>query len=311
MIGEIFALLGAFSVGSAGVAVRRGMRNTLDNGVFITISIGTVVYLILVGVLYAGDLLPPLTFMGFVLFVLAGLLTSFMGRSLHFAAIRTIGPSRATAFRAGSPAITVLLAFTFLSERFTPLQLVGAISIIGGVIMLSRETVGRTDLEVARDSGNRSGVPGTRARGSLVGVLYGVLAAMSFGVGHYLRKIALQEVPSPLWGLMVGTTSAWLALVIQARLRGTLGEMCKNNFNFHAPPWFFILGGILTTAGQTLVFFSIHYTAVSTAMVLGSSDPLATLFISRVFLGREEPLNGRVIACSSAICCGIILMILF
>ena len=308
MIGEIFALLGAFSVGSAGVAVRRGMRNTLDNGVFLTISIGTVVFLILVGVLSTGDQLPPLTLMGLVLFVLAGLLTSFMGRSLHFAAIRTIGPSRATAFRASSPAITVLLAFMFLSERFTPVQFVGAISIIGGVILLSRETVGRTDLEVATDSANPSGVPGIRARGSLLGVLYGVLAATSFGVGHYLRKIALQEVPSPLWGLMVGTTSAWLALVIHARLTRTLGEICKYNFNLHAPPWFFILGGILTTAGQTLVFFSIHYTAVSTAMVLGSSDPLATLFISRVFLGREEPLNWRVILCSGTVCLGIILM---
>ena len=310
MIGELFALLGAFSVGSAGVAVRRGMRNTSDNGVFLTISIGTVVFLILVGVVSTGDQLPPLTLMGFVLFVLAGLLTSFMGRSLHFAAIRTIGPSRATAFRASSPAITVLLAFMFLSERFTPVQFVGAISIIGGVILLSRETVGRTDLEVATDSANPSGVLGIRARGSLLGVLYGVLAATSFGVGHYLRKIALQEVPSPLWGLMVGTTSAWLALVIQTRLRGTLGETWKYNFNLHAPPWFFILGGILTTAGQTLVFFSIHYTAVSTAMVLGASDPLATLFISRVFLGREEPLNWRVILCSCTVCLGIILMII-
>lgn len=45
-------------------------------------------------------------------------------------------------------------------------------------------------------------------------------------------------------------------------------------------------------------------------MVLASSEPLATLMISRLLLEGEEPLNWRVLACSSAVCLGIILVIL-
>ena len=45
-------------------------------------------------------------------------------------------------------------------------------------------------------------------------------------------------------------------------------------------------------------------------MVLASSEPLVTLLISRLLLGREEPMNRRVVFCSITVFLGIIFMII-
>jgi drug/metabolite transporter (DMT)-like permease len=286
------------------------MRTALDNGVFMSTSISTVIFLVVIGVLYSGRLLPPLTVMGFFLFALAGLFTSFTGRSFNYAAIRALGPSRSTSFRASSPLITICLAFAFLSERFTPLQFVGAACVIGGVSILSREVIGRTDLEVRNKFVPVSSEPVNRPKRPITGILCALGSALSFGTGHFLRKLALQEVPSPYWGLAVGTTAAWLALVAHTALRGRLNEAFKNNFNFQHLPWFYVIAGVLATSGQLLLYLAIYWTEVSVAMVLASSEPLVTLLISRLLLGKEEPMNRRVVFCSATVFLGIIFMII-
>jgi drug/metabolite transporter (DMT)-like permease len=310
MIGEFCALLGACSFSTHNIAVRRGMRTAPDSGVFMSTSISTTIFLVVIVVLYSGRLLPPLTVMGFFLFVIAGLFTSFTGRSLHYAAIRALGPSRATSFRASSPLITICLAFTFLSERFTPVQFIGAALVIGGVSFLSSEVIGRTDLAVRSKFVPVTSDPRNSPGRPLTGIFCALASALSFGTGHFLRKLALKEVPSPYWGLAVGTTAAWLALVAHTALRGRFKEACKNNFNYHAPPWFYITAGVLATSGQLFVYLAIYFTEVSVAMVLASSEPLATLLISRLLLGKEEPMNRRVVFCSGTVFLGIIFMIL-
>jgi len=315
MTGEVFVLTGALSFGASNVAIRRGMKTARDDGVFISIFISAITFMVLIIILHLNRLLPPLTLRGFSLFALAGFLTSFTGRSLHYAAIRLLGPSRATSFRYSSPIITICLAFLFLSERFSIFQFVGATTVIGGVWVLSKEVLGRIDLGVAQTP--RSNMNGstslsvgsnTSMNNSLVGILYALGAALSFGTGHFLRKLGLMEVPSPFWGLAIGTIVALLAVVVRPLIKGEMNILIYNNF--YTPQWFFILAGFLMTIGQMFNYISIYFTAVSIVVVLASSEPLATLLISRLIMKGEEPLNFQVIACSGAVCLGVILMIL-
>lgn len=316
MVGELCVLIGTCSFSTSNIAIRRGMRTAHDTGVFISTFVNMVVYLLLIIVLHLNHLLPALTMMGFLLFVLAGLLTTFAGRSLHYAAIGLIGPSRATSFRSSAPVVTILLAFLFLSERFSLSQFIAASGIMGGIWVLSKEVLGRTDLGVVRTPlSDTSTVTSIREisigskRSSFIGILFGLGSALSFGIGYLFRKLAVIEVPSPYWGVAIGTTTAWLAMVIQATTKGEIKELCRNNFNLHAPPWFFILAGVLNTIGQLFNYFAVYLIAVSTVIVLASSEPLVTLMISRFMLGGEEPLNWRVIICSGVVCSGVILMI--
>jgi drug/metabolite transporter (DMT)-like permease len=315
MVGELFALLSAFCFSTANVSVRRGMRTARDNGTFIATFVNMVLFLALIIPLYLKGLLPLLSRLGFLLFVLAGLLTTFAGRSFLYAAIRGLGPSRASPYKCGSPIITVCLAYLFLSERLSLTQFLGAMSILTGIWILSKEVVRRTDLEVVHvsrlNAHGPKGIPdvtGSSGQSSFMGILYGMLSALSFGGGHFLRKLAVIEVPSPFWGMAIGTTVAWLAMVAQALIQGETKELCRNNFNVRALPWAFIITGVLYTLGQMFIYLSIYFTAVSIAMVLASSEILITLMVSRFILGREEPLNWHVLLCGSAVCLGIILI---
>jgi len=317
MIGELCALISAFSFSTVSIAIRRGMRRSRDNGTFLSTFINMALFLILIAILYVGHYLPTLTGTGFLLFLVAGLLTTFVGRSLHYAAIRVIGPSRAISLRMCSPIITVCLAFIFLSERFSLLQYVGASAIIGGVWMLSRETMGQGDLRVLPDVRSRTDRPPNQREskvqpksGLWLGVLFALGSAMSFGTGHFVRKVAVLEVPSPFWGMAIGTTTAWLAMAVHAMIRGDFRELCRDNFNVHAPPWYFIFSGVLNTVGQMFIYLAVFFTAVSTVQVLATSEVMSTLMISRLFLGNEEPLGWRVILCSVVICVGVVLMII-
>jgi len=310
-MGELFALIsaGSFSIGS--IAIRRGMRTARDNGTFMATFVNMVLFLILIAVLYFCRRMPPLTTIGFSLFLVAGLLTTFSGRSLHYAAIRHLGPSRAISFRMSSPIITVCLAFVFIGERFSLLQCVGTCAIIGGVWVLSKETLKQDGLHVVQDQAPVNPGRAVTSNNSLfVGILFALGSALSFGTGHFFRKWAVMEVPSPYWGMVIGTTAAWVAMVIQAIIKGDLSALCRNNFNGQAPPWLFILTGGLNTIGQMFIYISVFFTAVSTAQVLAASEVLGTFVLSRLFLGSEEPLGWRVIVCGVVICLGVVLMII-
>jgi drug/metabolite transporter (DMT)-like permease len=184
---------------------------------------------------------------------------------------------------------------------------------MGGVWILSREVLGRMDLEVVQASVSSPNESFTASKvsnkSSLFGVLYALGAALSFGIGHFLRKLGLMEVPSPFWGMAIGTIIAWSAVVVHATTKGEIKKLCHNNFNFHNPPWFFILAGLLFTLGQMLSFMAIYFTAVSIVVILASSEPLITLIISRLILRGEEPLNWRVIISSGGVFFGVIFMI--
>lgn len=313
----MFAIFSALFFSSAGIAVRKGMKTAYDDGVFLSTLINLIVFVLLIPILHVSHRLPVLNLYGFFLFALAGLLTTFGGRALHYAAIRKIGPSRAVPFRSSSPMITICLAYLFLSERLSLTDFVAAAAIVGGVWFLSREVSGRSDLSVTRKplQGDNLSVVKSNAsdpyRHSLIGILFGISASISFGTGHFLRKLAMQEVPSPYWGMAIGSVFGFLAIILQALLKGELTHICRYNLNIQAPPWYFITAGILTTVGQLLCYLAIFYTSVSIAMVLISSEPLGTVIISRLFLGIEEALNWRIYLSALTVFGGIALIFLF
>jgi drug/metabolite transporter (DMT)-like permease len=292
------------------------MRKAYDDGVFLCILINMTVFVILIPILHISDRLPALTLYGFFLFAIAGLLTTFGGRAFHFAAIRKIGPSRAVPFRSSSLLFTICLAYLFLAERLSIPDFVGAGAIVGGVWFLSREVSARSDLSVTRKSWPNDTIPpvenrsSNRYQHSFIGILFGIFSAISFGTGHFLRKLAMIEVPSPYWGVAIGSVAGFLAIVLQAALKGELTHIWRYNLNLKSPPWSFISAGILTTVGQLFCYLAIYYTSVSIAMVLISSEPLGTVIISRLFLGAEEALNWRVYLSALTVFGGIALIFL-
>ncbi|MBC7348328.1 MAG: DMT family transporter [Clostridia bacterium] len=124
--------------------------------------------------------------------------------------------------------------------------------------------------------------------GGLVAV---IMAALSFGSGHLVRKLRVLEVPSPFWGVAIGSTVAWLAMLAQAALQGRLGQLWHDNFHLDLVPRPYLLAGLFTALGQLSNYLGIYLAPVSLATVLAATEPLHTLALSRLVLGREEPLG--------------------
>lgn len=192
---------------------------TPDNGIFM-VNLTNVVLFVIVALFLGGyGRLLPLTVAAFFLFVLAGVLTTFAGRYFHYAAIRLIGPSRATAIRVSSPVVTATLAFMFLGERLSMAQYLGAAAVLAGVALLAREASKRECLEVSAfregEQGDASG-PTKARRSRYLGSLFAIASAAAFGSGHFVRKVALFSVPSPWWGMLIGSVVGWLCVLIWA-----------------------------------------------------------------------------------------------
>lgn len=314
-MGELFAVLTSCCFGGSNVSMRRGMQRspTPDNGIFM-VNLTNVVLFVIVALFLGGyGRLLPLTVAAFFLFVLAGVLTTFAGRYFHYAAIRLIGPSRATAIRVSSPVVTGALAFMFLGERLSMAQYLGAASVLAGVALLAREASKRECLEVSAfwegEQGNASG-PTKARRSRYLGSLFAIASAAAFGSGHFVRKVALFSVPSPWWGMLIGSVVGWLCVLLLGVLRGEIGPYFRRNLNLHHVPYFFVLAGLLNGFGQMFSFLSIYFLAVSLASVAFAVEPLVTAVISRLALGQEEPMGWQMVFACLVTVAGLVLALI-
>ena len=73
------------------------------------------------------------------LFIVAeGICASLLGHLAYYYALKYGEASKMVPVTASFPLITIILAILFLSEKFTPFKVIGAILIIAGVIIVKR-----------------------------------------------------------------------------------------------------------------------------------------------------------------------------
>jgi drug/metabolite transporter (DMT)-like permease len=82
----------------------------------------------------------PATGAGWAAILAIALLGSVVGIMTLFAGLRRVGPSTAATLSTVEPAVAVGLAVVVLGERFSPGQAVGAMLILGAVLLLARST---------------------------------------------------------------------------------------------------------------------------------------------------------------------------
>lgn len=150
MSGELLALLSALLFALASVAIRIGLQReprVLDNGMLMTTLINSAVFAVLLMSSLLTGTAPPLEAEGVALFVVAGLLTTFIGRSSLYASIRRIGPARASGYKVTTPLFAVAFGAVILGEIVTPVTVGGIAVTILGLFMLFRDVQRRAPLD--------------------------------------------------------------------------------------------------------------------------------------------------------------------
>lgn len=261
----LFALLSAMLFAITYLLVERGQRRrtVADNGIFASVVPNVVTIGAVTVVLGLVQGLPPLNVEGLAIFVLAGLLTTYLGRVFQFASQKRIGPTRATSYRITSPAFTAVIAVLFLGEVLGIGSIFGMTLVGAGLWLLMR-----------------SGGTGGRGEDRL-GIALALCSAMSFGAGHATRKLGLQLIPSPFIGAFVGSCVALTAHLLKLRSSGQVRQVWRETFL--PVEWNLLGAGIVAGFAQMALYLSFALAPVSLAAALSATEPLFTALFARRF----------------------------
>lgn len=310
-------LASAALFGLNAIFVKIGMRRRpIDNGHFMSV---------LVNVLFLGTLmlwadLPEWNWVGFGAFVLAGLMTTWVGRGTSFMAIRLLGPARQGAILVSAPLFAAITGWFFLDEGITLVQAAGGVVISIGLLVLLRsrmeqepdptradvvgEVGGSTvDVAVGRSSRIRNAV---RHDQFTRGFVVAVLAAMFFGAGFVARKWGLSHYPSAVGGAFLGACTALSMIVIRKAAQRTLTHLV--NDNFRDIPWWFVAGGTASSLALFFQFNAFDYLPAWVVSLLQGTQAVWTLLWASIFLRHEEHISRELVISVTLVAVGVAIM---
>jgi drug/metabolite transporter (DMT)-like permease len=295
-MGDALAL-GALGLFSCNAFIVRAASARLEQGLGFLIALAANVVVAGLAVLLHAVVsgLTPAVGSAVLWFMVAGILSSYLGRRGYFRSVQTMGPSRAAAVQASNPVFALLFAWGFLHETLELIALAGlAVSVLG--LYLTSQVPG--DRTAARSS--RS-LP-------LAVVGPALLAAVSYGLGNVARGAAVDDWGEPLVGGLLGAVTGILAYLLVGvpvrRLAGDLRAADRRGI------WLWSLAGAVTIAGQIAVIAATAYLPIAVAVAISSALPVVVIPASVLFLGTADRVTRRTVAGGALIVGGVVAMVL-
>jgi drug/metabolite transporter (DMT)-like permease len=285
-MGFLLGAAAAAAFGGAAVLNRIGMRHrSNDDGVLMSILVNVAV----LGVVVLLTSRPEFDPRGILAFVAAGILGTFLGRTSNLRAVRIIGPARANAFLTTAPLISGIGGWLVLGEE------VGVGAAVGGLIVLvGLRLVMRNPGSTAATDSPTTRVTLPETTGSRIsGYLLAAGGACCFGMAFVMRKLGTIWFPSAIVGAFVGAVSALVIVTIVDSYRGKIRRRWQENVR--SIPWWFVAGGVATSAALLLQFSAYFFLPAWTVSLLQGTQVLWTLLWSYFFLRREEHLTLRLL----------------
>ncbi|MFC2060309.1 DMT family transporter [Chloroflexota bacterium] len=275
-IGLMFALLSSACFGVSQVAVRRGVHNAGESlsAALLSVFVGTLLLLALL--LFTGEWgkIWSLSWQGFVLLGLAGIIHYVVGRFLNYSSIRIIGANKTVGITRTSIFYAVIFGVIFLQESITLLLVLGVLCIAAGATLASVQREQKT------------------AQMPLKGILYALGCAFCYGISGILVKPAVQEIGSPLAAVSISYVAASI-LMACFLFRGRQREQLVKFARVSLLP--VVIGGIFVATAQFLRYIALSYSPVSVVTpIIGTSGMFVLTF--SFFINRKiEVFTWKVI----------------
>jgi drug/metabolite transporter (DMT)-like permease len=307
-MGEFFALLSAISFSAANIMIRKGTtRSSQNNGAFLSILLTALISGIIVAAMVLSKGWPILTLEGIFWFLLAGVLTSLLGRTLLYSSIQHLGSVRATAIKRLNPFFAVLFGVLLLGDPLSSPLVIGMLFIFYsfGMLILEayRSSTEEDNTETAFKEKKIQSIQQFKKQVFEVmksvanlGYIYGPVSALCYGIGYIVRKQGLMEMPDPYLGTMLGASVGAFIFVIMACFQARYRLTVKSTFtSFH--PWLFF-AGFATSVGQIFYFIALNNIEVSRVALIASIEVILTILISAFLFKTQERITRRVIIAS-------------
>ena len=278
------ALLAAFLFGFALVLTQVGLRHTSpSHGALVSIPTSTILLWLLSPFLVAWRGWDP---RAVGIFAAVGVLFPAVVTLLTFEANRRMGPSMSGALSNLTPVFAVLSAALFLGEVPRPLQSLGIVTIVAGVVALS---IDRRWLGV---------------RWSYWAATLPLAAAAIRGVAQPITKLGLALWPSPFAAALIGYTMS--AVVVAGVARARVGGW-PTRYPRGALLWF-VSVGICNVLAVLALYAALARGPVILVAPLVAAYPLVTLAFSTIFL-RSARINAPLVAGVLLTVIGVILLV--
>ena len=275
MPAQLIALAAAVSYAISGIAAKRGLRySTPVTVTLVSVAIHAVVLWIAL-LIFRG--VPVVSGWVLFLFVLSGLLQPIL-RFLTYAGIHYVGAAAGTTLRGAHPLFSTTLAILFLGEPLNLLIVLGTISIVAGVALISWQ-------------GNKK-----QASFRWWHLAYPLSAAFLAGVSHPLRRYTLKLANEPLYlAAVIGIVALpWLA---SATLLPRQNQKPVWDRRAMGP---FVIAGALETLGILLGIVALSIGQVVVVSPIIATSPLWIVLGSWLFLRDIERLTLRTLC--GAVC---------
>ena len=209
---------------------------------------------------------------GLAFFAIGGIVEGGIAKLLHYKGMEVVGVSVTAAVSATAPIFSSILAMLLLSERVSPMNWIGTICIVTGVIFIQRN-LNRTTIiskKVLRKS-----------------LIYPLLGALILAISLIIRKHGLNIYNEPLLSVAISSATTLpfyiLLLTFSSSVRNSL-SVCRDFRLFWKAAVFIVLGTILAS-------FALSNERISIVVPLSRIEPLVILLFSYLFLREVEPLS--------------------
>ncbi|MBI28742.1 MAG: EamA family transporter [Pelagibacteraceae bacterium] len=228
-----------------------------------------------------NDLLMPI--------IISGFIGVFLGDTLLFIALKTIGPRRNNILFALAAPFTVILNIFFLQQNMSIAEIAGCMFVFIGVI-----------IAIIYGSSKTNKHRWEKIEGSInIGIVLGILAALCQAIGIIIMKPVLDEGADPIASAAIRTGISAFALSVTYFFDYEIfRDKTKINFNIIIKT---IISGFLGMAlGMSLLLIALKKGDAGIVATLSSTSPIMILFLIW-FLTKKVPVLGAWIGSFIAI----------
>lgn len=292
MSGVLLAVLSALAFGVSQVVVRIGLQylKKVSSANLITL-VSSLMTTLFIAIIFDFRSLVSISLLGFISFAIVGILNFPLARQFSYLGTKSIGVTRSYPLTASYPLFAMSMAAVFLGERVTPIQVLGALSIIGGISLLAREM----------EQGQDSEIKGSRWQG----FIYSLAAALFYGAGMLVTRWA-SALTTPLAG---ATFSLLVGTLVHFLISSRDFERAQSVKMKALLP--LLLCGFLSALGVISLFAALSRNSVAVVTSLTATSPLITLLLATVVLRRWEKITPLVVAGALLVVLGSVLVTLF
>lgn len=220
-----------------------------------------------------------------LIFVVVGIFVPGVARFFIFRGMERLGAPISSCLANSGPLFAILIAFTFLGERPTATNILGAVSIVGGIIALSWK--GTTKTWRTRD------------------LIFPITAACLFAGRDNLVRFAVVQIPSPVVGAAIAAATSLLTMSFMYLVladKKPLAKTAKRGFIY------FGISGFMNVLSYVLTYTALSLERVSIISPLVNASSLFVLPLSYLLLKDVETLTPRKIGATLLVILGVFLI---